>query len=236
MKTKLKIVFFFLSLFLFGVGVAMSQPPAYFVHYASEDGLPQHTVTDILQDRKGFMWFSTWAGLSKFDGYTFTTYHLPSGEFESRSSRVDRLYEDKYNNIWVLSYDNRAYRFNVDTESFMGTNSVEAYKNKNYYVSEIISTGSGKVWLLSEKEGCISIIDSMFNAEVYSTRDHNLTGDFVHTIHEDMHRNSWILTDKGLTFLPADGGGTLFYFHALSDSRLKEEMPFFSVMESGNEL
>ena len=37
----------------------------------SEDGLPQHTITDILQDRSGFMWFSTWDGLSRFDGYTF---------------------------------------------------------------------------------------------------------------------------------------------------------------------
>lgn len=236
MKTKLKIVFLFLSIFLLGTGTVMSQPPAYFVHYGSEDGLPQHTVTDILQDCKGFMWFSTWDGLSKFDGYTFTTYHLPSGQFESLSNRVDRLYEDKYNNIWVLSYDNRAYRFNVDTESFMGTNSIEAYKDKNYYVSQIIPTESGKVWLLSEKEGCISIMDSLFNAEVYSIRDRNLSGDFVHTIHEDMHQNSWILTDKGLTCLPADGAGPLFYFHSLSDGSLKEETPFFSVMEFGDEL
>ena len=190
MKPKLKIVFLFLSIFLLGTGTVMSQPPAYFVHYGSEDGLPQHTVTDILQDCKGFMWFSTWDGLSKFDGYTFTTYHLPSGPFESRSSRVDRLYEDKHNNIWVLSYDKRAYRFNVDTESFMGTNSIEVYKDKNYYVSQIIPTESGKVWLLSEKEGCISIVDSLFNAEVYSIRDRNLSGDVVHTIHEDMHQNS----------------------------------------------
>lgn len=236
MKTRLKIVFLFLCVFLLGVGDVVSQPPAYFVHYGSEDGLPQHTVTNILQDSKGFMWFSTWDGLSKFDGYTFTTYRLPSGQFESRSNRIDKLYEDKYNNIWILSYDNRAYRFNIDTESFMGTNSVEACKDKNFYVSQIIPTESGRVWLLSEKEGCISIMDSLFNAEVYNANDHNLTGNFVHTIYEDIHRNSWILTDKGLTFLSVDGPYPLFYFNELSESRLKEETPFFSVMEFGNEL
>lgn len=214
----------------------MAQPPAYFVHYGSEDGLPQHTVTDILQDSKGFMWFSTWDGLSKFDGYTFTTYHLPSGEFESRSSRIDRLYEDKYNNIWILSYDDRAYRFNVNTESFMGTNSIKAYEDKTFSASQIIPMESGRVWLLSEKEGCISIIDSLFNAEVYNTRNHNLTGNFVHTIYEDINQNSWVLTDKGLTLLPADSADPVFYFHALSDNRLKDETPFFSVMEFGYEI
>ena len=28
----------------------------------------------MLQDRKGYMWFGTLDGLSKYDGYTFTTY------------------------------------------------------------------------------------------------------------------------------------------------------------------
>ena len=154
MKKVLKILFLFLLIYLTGMDTIMSQPEAYFVHYGSENGLPQHTVTDILQDSKGFMWFSTWDGLSKFDGYTFTTYRLPTGNAaESQSSRIDHLYEDKYNNIWVLSYDDQVYRFNVQTQQFLDINSIEEYQKRTFSASRIIPMESGKVWLLSENDG-----------------------------------------------------------------------------------
>ena len=72
----MKIRFYIVVYSLFVVLQLWGQPEAYFMHYGTENGLSQHTVTDILQDEKGFMWFSTWDGLSKFDGYTFTTYRL----------------------------------------------------------------------------------------------------------------------------------------------------------------
>ena len=210
----------------------MSQPEAYFVHYGAENGLPQHTVTDILQDKKGFMWFSTWDGLSKFDGYTFTTYHLPfSNMVESKSSRIDNLYEDRYHNIWILSYDNQAFRFDVETATFLGTSALAACKGRTFSASQIVPVESGVVWLLSEKHGCISIKDSLLNAEVYHTANHNLTDNYVHAIHEDKDRNSWILTQEGLTMLPADGGGSVFYFHPLSRGKFTGKAPFFCVME-----
>ena len=211
------------------------QPEAYFKHYGAENGLPQHTITDILQDEKGFMWFSTWDGLSKFDGYTFTTYHLPSDNtVESRSSRIDNLYEDKYNNIWALTYDNQAYRFNIETASFLSPNSIEACRGNSFSASQIVPMESGTVWLLSEKHGCISITDSLFSANVYNTRNHNITDDYVYAIHEDKFKNSWILTNKGLTLVAADGASPSFFFHPLSSGRFKEETPFFSAMEFGD--
>jgi len=237
LKTKIKILVLIHFTLCFSVNSLMSQPEAYFKHYGFEDGLPQHTITDILQDEKGFMWFSTWDGLSKFDGYTFTTYHLPSGNITaSKSSRIDNLYEDKYNNIWALSYDNQAFRFNVETASFLGTNAIEACKGSTFAANQIVPLESGKVWLLSEKDGCIVIIDSLFNAEIYNTGNQNLTDNYVHAIHEDRERNSWILTNRGLTMVPADGSEPVFYFHPLSTGRFKENAPFFSAMELGDEV
>ncbi len=237
MKITLKILFLPLLMYLAGMGSVMSQPEAYFVHYGSENGLPQHTVTDILQDSKGFMWFSTWDGLSKFDGYTFTTYRLPTGNAaESQSSRIDHLYEDKYNNIWVLSYDNQAYRFNVQTQRFLDIKSIEDYQKRTFSASRIIPMESGKVWLLSEKDGCISIIDSLFNAVVYDEEKQNLTGNWVHAVLEDKQGDSWILTNRGLTLIPSDATEPVFYFHPAANSGSRQEKPFFSVMEFNDEL
>ncbi len=45
-----------------------------FKHLTPKDGLSQSRVNCILQDKQGFMWFGTWDGLNKYDGYTFTIY------------------------------------------------------------------------------------------------------------------------------------------------------------------
>ena len=77
-----------------------AQPEAYFVHYV-RGRTPQHTITDILQDRSGFV-VQHLGWLSRFDGYTFKTYHLLiSTDIASQSSRIDHLFEDRYRNIWT---------------------------------------------------------------------------------------------------------------------------------------
>ncbi|HJX71441.1 MAG TPA: two-component regulator propeller domain-containing protein, partial [Bacteroidales bacterium] len=45
-----------------------------FQHYTADQGLSQNMVDCILEDSKGFMWFGTWNGLNRFDGYTFTIF------------------------------------------------------------------------------------------------------------------------------------------------------------------
>ena len=42
--------------------------------FTSADGLAHNTVNRIVRDSRGFLWFCTADGLSRFDGYTFTNY------------------------------------------------------------------------------------------------------------------------------------------------------------------
>src|SRR6476619_6923450 len=48
-------------------------------HYGVSDGLAHGSVHSIYQDRKGYIWFSTREGLSKFDGYTFANFGERNG-------------------------------------------------------------------------------------------------------------------------------------------------------------
>lgn len=41
-----------------------------------KDGLPQESVTALLQSRDGYLWFGTLDGLVRFDGVRFTTFNL----------------------------------------------------------------------------------------------------------------------------------------------------------------
>ena len=232
----LLLVYNFLIL-ITGIQNISAQPKAYFEHYGAEDGLPQHTITDILQGSDDFMWFSTWNGLSKFDGYTFTTFHLPTGNLmESRSSRIDHIYEDKYKNIWTLTYDNQAFRFNIETESFLGINDISELNKSLFSASQIIPRSNGKVWILSEQDGCIVIVDSLFSSVYYNVDDNNLTNNFVHNVYDDTDNNTWILTDGGITYIDANETEPIFYFHPKSNSGLNIQMPFFSAMELNKEI
>src|ERR1043166_559385 len=47
--------------------------------YTTADGLPRDHINRIVQDSKGFMWFCTSEGLSRFDGYGFVNYGIDQG-------------------------------------------------------------------------------------------------------------------------------------------------------------
>jgi len=60
------------------------------------------TVTHILQDNKGFMWFGTPDGVDRYDGYE--TLHIPFAEGDSGYGNVRTLCEDAKGNMWIGSY------------------------------------------------------------------------------------------------------------------------------------
>ena len=91
-----------------------------FTRYSSDDGLSQNSVLAIAQDKYGFMWFGTWEGLSRFDGYEFRVFRAVANNPGSiTNNRINALITDDAGNIWVSSGDNRYFfRFDYRTEQF----------------------------------------------------------------------------------------------------------------------
>ena len=59
--------------------LAALDPDKAFHHYVRntwsiEEGLPQISALAIAQDRQGYLWVGTQAGLARFDGARFTVY------------------------------------------------------------------------------------------------------------------------------------------------------------------
>jgi ligand-binding sensor domain-containing protein len=61
-----------LGLFLFHAGIYAQS--LNFKNYTVSDGLVANPVRCIYQDSKGFLWIGTFDGLSRYDGYKFTSY------------------------------------------------------------------------------------------------------------------------------------------------------------------
>src|SRR5687768_11984598 len=77
-------------------------------HFSVADGMPSGTVINIFQDSRGFLWLSTLAGLSRFDGKHFVNYSLEEGLPFSFS---DDLCEDRNGNLFI-SHNTGLSRFN----------------------------------------------------------------------------------------------------------------------------
>lgn len=60
--------------------VVTAQPLCTVTKYDEADGVPSSHVTQLQQDDQGFMWFSTWNGLCRYDGYEFQTFKPQIGD------------------------------------------------------------------------------------------------------------------------------------------------------------
>lgn len=65
---------------------------------AVKKGLSQNTIYSILQDSRGYMWFGTWDGLNKYDGYSFTIYNKENG---LSNEVINHLLETHDGTLWI---------------------------------------------------------------------------------------------------------------------------------------
>ena len=87
-----------------------SQEPSYY-QYETSNGLPSNEVYDIKQDKLGFLWFGTEAGLVRYDGSEFKLFFCE----KSRSNALSYLCEDKFGRIWCSNFSGQILYFEKDT-------------------------------------------------------------------------------------------------------------------------
>ena len=95
------------SLLLFSMrGISYAQPDNLrFENLSGQRGLPKIEVWKILQDREGFMWFTTLEGLYQFDGHTATLFqHDPNDLAHTLPSNIiTTMHEDRKGRLWVAT-------------------------------------------------------------------------------------------------------------------------------------
>ena len=108
-----------LILLLFFPIIILAQSHIAFSHLTVEDGLSQSSVTCILQDSQGFMWFGTQDGLNRYDGYKFNLYKHNSSDSTSLTDNfIFSIYEDKSGQLYIETQSGALHEFLPGTESF----------------------------------------------------------------------------------------------------------------------
>jgi len=82
------------------------------------------------------MWFGTFDGLNRYDGYTFKVYtNDPFDSTTISDNVITCIFEDSKNQIWIGTVNGYLNKFNRNTESF------ERYFIKDYFKTELDPPG-----------------------------------------------------------------------------------------------
>ncbi len=85
---------------------AFTAEPISFQHIGLREGLSQSTVFSIAQDQQGHMWFATYDGVNKYDGYEFKVYQHDSNNPLSLANDIARVVRtDSRGRIWIGTRD-----------------------------------------------------------------------------------------------------------------------------------
>lgn len=120
-----------------------------------QEGLPSNVVSDMQQDQKGFLWFSTHNGLARYDGNVVTTYlDNDSTGVSALIGRTKNALEDvTYKKLWVYSSSERLTCLNmVDGKEEKYCQDVEKLHFTKWKL-----VCDGMIWLWGAKDGAMLV-------------------------------------------------------------------------------
>ncbi len=167
-------------------------------------GISQGSVTKILKDNYGFMWFGTRYGLNKFDGISYE--HFPrqkDGDVFKEGSYVRDMEIDKKGDIWIATEGSGLLKYDYSADTFL------VYKNDPVTDNSITANATTtivleneNVWVGIKSRGVNRIdIDANRVERFWSNLDDekSLSSNQTTAIEKDDQGNIWIGTWDGLS-------------------------------------
>ena len=212
---------------------AKAQLNSTFTHYSQENGLSENTVMSIVQDHDGMLWFATWDGINRFDGYDFHVYKArKSNDVNWASNRIDYLYVDAQGDIWCIAYDGHAFRFDKRMETFIEVPAEDSDKDLVYTSIEPLANGT--VWLLTDDNGGMRVRTEAHTGKILSERWLSATASNqatrINAVFLDSKGNEWLLTGNGLQRISPEGKRNVYFTDTENNW---SSQPFFAAIQQG---
>ena len=158
--------------------------------WTTENGLPQNSVTAIVQSRDGYLWLSTFGGLARFDGVRFTIFNSANTP-GLKSNRITALIEDRRGILWLGTETGEL----MSLQDGVGTTYPLSGALEGAIVSSITGDDAGILWVGTTK-GLARFQDGTFTA--YTTAD-GLPNNLIYTGALDQAGRLWMMADRELT-------------------------------------
>lgn len=171
--SKLKKIVIYLFFLCLGMHSAFSETPEQitFSYISINEGLSQSTVFSIDQDKRGNMWFATYDGVNKYDGYAFTVYQHNEDDPNSIANDISRIVKtDSQGRVWIGTRDGLS-RYDEEKDIFQN---FFYEKNGKHLQVNGIEEISPEQLLINTPEGLImfDIKESKFIDDPFSTAMH----------------------------------------------------------------
>lgn len=146
MKKVAKIFFTFTILLLSFTFFCQRPLNNYFSEFS---GLPGSNVYSVMQDKEGYLWFSTSKGVSRYDGYEFNSFTTSDGLTDNE---VLGTYQDNENRIWFRTFNGRPCFFLEGHIYNAGNCSLLRDVELTDLIAAIFQDEDGQIWIGSKNE------------------------------------------------------------------------------------
>ncbi|MFW6351429.1 MAG: ligand-binding sensor domain-containing protein, partial [Bacteroidota bacterium] len=120
-----------------------------------EQGLSHNQVKTIFKDSRGFLWFGTYDGLNRYDGYKCVRYLYNKEEDGSFQNKIiHRIYEDTAGYLWIGASGNDVFRYDNKNETFSSFPlpvSGLSSESSSHHVYDISEDPEGTLWFATTK-------------------------------------------------------------------------------------
>lgn len=190
----------------------MAQPDnVNFTSLGTRDGMISNSVTAILKDRFGLMWFATNDGLNKFNGTNFTVYrHIPGDTTSLRSNEILALHEDRQGNLWVGTSGGALSMYDRQRDCFINyPNHIGDAKSTllpTALIRSICSDGQGRIWMAQYEAPCMldPATGQITRCDLLKYSANPSQKLSLYCVYADSHQRIWVGTDRGLfLYMPA---------------------------------
>lgn len=187
-----KLLLVFLALLTFGFHADAKE-----VLFFDSQNLSSNLITDVIQDKDGFIWIATEYGLNRFDGIHFTKYiHDRADSTSLLGNTVRGLYVDRNNVFWIGT--NRGLQYYVPEKDVFQTVPFEG--NKIYDVIQIFELNDD-LCIRSSGRGFYRLNKDRMQLE-YISRLAAACGNLpLESVFQDADQNIWVCTRQNGLFL-----------------------------------
>lgn len=190
-------------LFISGFHLAIAQDePVQFRHITTNNGLSQSTVTAIIQDEDGFMWFGTHEGLNRYDGKSLKVYRNdPKNPRSLKHNFIHTIFKDRNGDLWIGTDQGGLLFFDQESETFSPYTylSIDG-SNYNNRINCIAEDAEGNFWVGTFGDGLkyFNTTTKTFTGYVTDSHDPNsISNNYISDIVFDKSGNLWIATYYG---------------------------------------
>jgi ligand-binding sensor domain-containing protein len=114
----------------------------------TQHGLASNIVHHVFKDFQGYLWFSTEAGVNRYDGHQFLHYTTSDG---LGGNEIFEIVGDSQNRLWFLSFNGRlSYYFEG---KFYNPENSEMLRGMDLRssITSLFEDGLGRIWVSSER-------------------------------------------------------------------------------------